>query len=200
MFLNLSVSHSVHRTGCLPLGRGGGVHTPPRHTVPGHTHPWTHTSLDTHTPPRHTPPPWHPLDTPPWTHKSWTHTHPWTHTFLTHTPLDSNVSGHTPRHTHSCTPWSTSGRYTSYWNAFLFTHIFVLKIKFKTYGTSFAGAVERFFRVTHRSRDLLCIASRSFRTSSSYLSMTSGNRCDRNVLQSGLPHQASPEFQNTCCQ
>ena len=56
-------------------------------------------------PPRHSP--WtHPPDRHPlWTHTSWTHTHP--DTPQTDHPPDSGIR-------------STSGRYASYWNAYLY--------------------------------------------------------------------------------
>ena len=60
-----------------------------------------------------------PLGRPPWTHPQ-THTHPWTncngHTPGRHTPLDT----HYPLNPPPPTRRSMSGRYASYWNAFLF--------------------------------------------------------------------------------
>ena len=105
MFLHLSVSDSVHRRG--GSASGAGECTPPLDTPP--------------------------LDTPPDTHP------PWTHTLLGHVlpghPMDissdttidtppllkspAKSPGHTPLDTPLLLPQSTSGRYASYWNAFL---------------------------------------------------------------------------------
>ena len=94
MFLHLFVSHSVHKGGVSQHAMGAYT---PRQTAPRHTHP----SLGhIHTPGRH----------PSWTH----------------TPRQTLPPGHTPRPGRHLPPrrppWS--GRYASYWNAFLLIYRF----------------------------------------------------------------------------
>ena len=95
MFLDVSVSHSVQGEGWGCLALGQGV-------AMGQG---CASGSKGYTPPGHTPwstPPGHTPDTPPDTHTPG-HTQP--HTSRTHTP-------------------PTSGRYASYWNAFLFGLLF----------------------------------------------------------------------------
>ena len=118
----MSVTHTTWHTHTL-LGRHPLAHTPlGRHPLapPWHTYtPWADTPQHTpaHTPLlAHTPlaPPW--ADIPQHTQPLGTHS-PWTHTPLAHT--------HTPQLLHVGIR-STSGRYASHWNAFLF--LFILMV------------------------------------------------------------------------
>ena len=111
MFLHLSVI--LFTGGCLADAPRAHPprHTPPGHTPAGHTpHPGTH-------PPRHTPPlGTHPLGTP---------------------PLDRHTLGRypswvdTPQGHGHC-----SGRYASYWNAYLFSGILVTRFNYSHTTTS----------------------------------------------------------------
>ena len=95
LYFHKRLSVILSTGGCLPLWYGGGgMSASGSRTYPLDIPPGHTPLLDTH--PRHTP---------------WTHTPPDRHTPFT-PPLST--------HTH---PWSTSGQYTSYWNAFLFAII-----------------------------------------------------------------------------
>ena len=81
--------------------------TPPRQTHPGQTPPLPSACWDTHTPGQ-TPPPNACWDTPPVAQ-----------CMLAYTPSTQCILGYTPRAVHAGIR-STSGRYASYWNAYLF--------------------------------------------------------------------------------
>ena len=133
MFLHLSVSHSVHRgMRCLspPLGRH--PQTPPSGTNPRQTPPWQ--APPQQIPPipiqgRHPPQQTPPSQTPPARHSPNRHPLPqidtlWTDTPWSDTPHVDNRLGKSPtRQTPPPIPPSPSGhcsgRYASYWNAFL---------------------------------------------------------------------------------
>ena len=134
MFVHLSVSNSVHRGVVCPVHAG--IHPPgqtPPHHSPKHT-PLRSTSMEPHPISQaHTP-----RSTPGTTPSSpWKHTHP--HPLEAHPPPRSTPARSTPpRSTHpprSPRPKHTpqkhpppdghcSGRYTSYWNTFLFIIVF----------------------------------------------------------------------------
>ena len=139
------VCDSVHRGGCLPQCMLGCQHPPGRQTPPGADTPPP--------PPDQTPPraatPWtrHPPgadtlpreDTPQRRHPPGADTSPWEQT---HTPLGADPPDQTPPEQTPQPPppreadsgiRSTSGRYASYWNAFLLQTLFKdTEIKFTT--------------------------------------------------------------------
>ena len=96
MFLHLSFSHSVHR-GRYP---------------PGQVTPWAGTPLGRYTPLEGTPP----GQVPPWAGTPPGQVHP----LGRYTPMQVPPGAGTPHPAMHAWIRSTSGRYASYWNAFLF--------------------------------------------------------------------------------